>query len=95
MFSTESQASRIAFSHAVNFLSNQGIKLIDCQQDSEYLRSLGATLIPRGDYEFYLHQLSHQSQTEAWPAGRISFNGHYIQEHDLSDNKQIVSFARS
>lgn len=95
MFSTESQASRIAFSHAVNFLSNQGIKLIDCQQDSQYLRSLGATLIPRGDYEFYLHQLSHQSQTEAWPAGRISFNGHYIQEHDLSDNEQIVSSARS
>lgn len=78
MFSIQPQASRIAFSHAVKFLVNQGIQLIDCQQDSNYLRSLGATLIPREDYEFYLYQLSRESATEHWPAARISFDGQCI-----------------
>lgn len=82
MFSAQSQASRIAFSHAVNFLAAQGIKLIDCQQDSNYLRSLGAKLIPRSDYELYLYQLAHQALVnETWPTGRISFSGQYIVEH--------------
>jgi leucyl/phenylalanyl-tRNA--protein transferase len=79
MFSKVSQASRIAFSHAVNFLAKQGVKLIDCQQDSDYLRSLGATLIPRADYEYYLHTLSHEVGTSLWPSGRLSFNGHYLK----------------
>lgn len=79
MFSKQSQASRIAFSHAVNFLANQGIMLIDCQQDSDYLRSLGATLIPRGEYEFYIHTLSYGATTATpWLAGRIAYHGHYI-----------------
>lgn len=78
MFSKQSHASRIAFSHAVNFLLNQGIKLIDCQQDSEYLRSLGASLIPRVDYEYCLQTLSYEAIPRSWPEGRISFSGQYI-----------------
>lgn len=79
MFSKQSQASRIAFSYAVNFLANQGIMLIDCQQDSVYLRSLGATLIPRDEYEYCLQILSPNTvMPRAWPAGRIAYDGHYI-----------------
>lgn len=83
MFSTQSQASRIAFSYAVKFLANQGIQIIDCQQDSSYLRSLGATLIPRKTYEFYLHQLSHTMPLSAWPSGRLSFSGQYLQGQEV------------
>ncbi|MDO5667161.1 MAG: leucyl/phenylalanyl-tRNA--protein transferase [Alcaligenaceae bacterium] len=92
MFSKQSQASRIAFSHAVKFLTNLGIELIDCQQDSAYLRSLGATLISRSDYEFHLHQLSQSAQITALPAGRISFNGHYIQDDVIKRHAQSQSY---
>lgn len=87
MFSRVPQASRIAFSHAVNFLLQQGIKLIDCQQDSEYLRSFGAILMPREEYEFYLQQLAFESGPVFWPSGRISFDGHYITA-TLSESRQ-------
>lgn len=79
MFSKQSQASRIAFSYAVNFLAAHGIELIDCQQDSNYLRSLGATLISRSDYAYYLHTLSYEPVPSDWHTGRISFDGHYCR----------------
>ncbi len=79
MFSKQPQASRIAFIHAVNFLINQGIMLIDCQQDSDYLRSLGANVIPRSEYELCLQTLGHEIVAPtAWPAGRIAYAGYYL-----------------
>ncbi|WP_239660497.1 leucyl/phenylalanyl-tRNA--protein transferase [Oligella urethralis] len=90
MFSKLSQASRIAFSHAVPFLAQQGIRLIDCQQDSEYLRSFGATLIPRADYEFYLQQLAYAAAPVHWPSGRISLDGQYIRAVSAGEDNDAV-----
>lgn len=78
MFSRQSQASRIAFSYAVQFLRQQGVALIDCQQESTYLSSLGARLIPRIEYEFCLQNLAFDPQVIPFPAGRIAFDGHYV-----------------
>ncbi len=50
MFSRVTNASKIAFAHAVIQLQTWGFKLIDCQVQSKHLQSLGAEDIDRGDF---------------------------------------------
>jgi len=57
MFSRQSNASRFAFIKYVQHLRNEGIELIDCQVYTEYLESLGATMILRKDFIRLLNQL--------------------------------------
>ena len=50
MFHTVSDASKVAFWHLHQFLKAHGFKLIDCQQETPHLKSLGAYAIPRHDF---------------------------------------------
>lgn len=50
MFHTVSDASKVAFWHLHQFLLQHGFKLIDCQQETPHLKSLGAYAIPRKDF---------------------------------------------
>ncbi|MCR5013914.1 MAG: leucyl/phenylalanyl-tRNA--protein transferase, partial [Bacteroidales bacterium] len=50
MFHTQSDASKVAFYHLHQFLIGHGFKLIDCQQETKHLVSLGAYLIDRQEY---------------------------------------------
>jgi leucyl/phenylalanyl-tRNA--protein transferase len=54
MFSKASNASKFAFIQYVQQLQSEGIKLIDCQMETEYLGSLGASFISRA---FFLTEL--------------------------------------
>ncbi len=50
MFYYVTDASKVALWHLVDFLLENDFKLIDAQQDTPHLRSLGARLIPRKDF---------------------------------------------
>jgi leucyl/phenylalanyl-tRNA--protein transferase len=50
MFSRRDNASKLAFVALVEQLKAWGFELIDCQVDSEHLRSLGAEEIPRQQF---------------------------------------------
>lgn len=50
MFHHISDASKVAFYHLHQFLLEHGFKLIDCQQETRHLVSLGAYTIDRKDY---------------------------------------------
>lgn len=50
MFSKESNASKAGFIHLVRELKRRDFRLIDCQQDTPHLRSLGATTIPAKEF---------------------------------------------
>ena len=60
MFAHATDASKIAFVHAVHFLQQQGVPLIDCQVYSEHLASLGAGEIPHAEFMHYLQQYNSQ-----------------------------------
>ena len=47
MFHTVTDASKVAFYHLHQFLQEHDFKLIDCQQETSHLMSLGAYVIPR------------------------------------------------
>ena len=57
MFHTVSDASKVAFFHLHQFLQSHGFKLIDCQQETNHLKSLGAYTIPRHDFLVELENL--------------------------------------
>lgn len=54
MFSTVSNASKVALVHLAGQLLEWGYKLIDCQVQSEHMNSLGAQNIPRAVFQEYL-----------------------------------------
>ncbi|MFZ6655841.1 leucyl/phenylalanyl-tRNA--protein transferase [Undibacterium sp. TJN19] len=50
MFARVTDASKIALSHLVFFLREHDVKMIDCQQETAHLASLGAKPIARSDF---------------------------------------------
>ncbi|MEO7852152.1 MAG: leucyl/phenylalanyl-tRNA--protein transferase [Rubrivivax sp.] len=54
MFAWRSDASKIALAALVCFCRHHGVSLIDCQQDTVHLASMGAGPIARGDFETHL-----------------------------------------
>ena len=50
MFAHETDASKVALSALVCLCRRHGITLIDCQQNTQHLASLGGREIPRADF---------------------------------------------
>ena len=63
MFHTVTDASKVAFYHLHQFLQEKSFKLIDCQQETHHLMSLGAYTIPRKDF---LDELKVLTQEATW-----------------------------
>lgn len=71
MFAHQTDASKIALAALVCLCRNQGVTLIDCQQNTLHLASLGAHEIPR------THFLAHTEQARTQPAIRWQFESLY------------------
>jgi leucyl/phenylalanyl-tRNA--protein transferase len=56
MFAKVSNASKAGFITLVQRLETLGFDLIDCQTETEHLRSLGAEFIPRQAFLDYLEK---------------------------------------
>lgn len=79
MFSRRTDASKVALSALVAFCKAQGLPLIDCQQNTAHLSSLGAHLMPRVDF------CDHVRAALAHPSPPWKFLPVYWQ-HLLSDD---------
>ncbi len=66
MFAQASDASKIALCALVAFCSGHGIELIDCQQATAHLASLGARETPRADFENHLALTLDQPPPPSW-----------------------------
>lgn len=60
MFALKPNASKFGFISLVRQLASKGFKLIDCQQDTPHLRSLGAELIDRRVFSQILDENFHE-----------------------------------
>lgn len=67
MFSRKSNASKIAFVHAVKTLAAAGVELIDCQVANPHLESLGARTIPRAEFMRHLPACVEVPKPARWP----------------------------
>ncbi|CDG81820.1 leucyl/phenylalanyl-tRNA--protein transferase [Janthinobacterium agaricidamnosum] len=66
MFARVSDGSKIALVHLVRFLAAHGVQMIDCQQETAHLASLGAAPISRQRFLAHLSAAIRQPQIDAW-----------------------------
>lgn len=66
MFARISDASKVALAYLVHFLKANGVTMIDCQQETSHLASLGAAPIPRKEFIPLLRQAISQPEIRAW-----------------------------
>ena len=66
MFARRTDASKIALAALVAFCRQHGIALIDCQQRTGHLASLGAREIPREAFERHLAQALGEAPPPRW-----------------------------
>jgi leucyl/phenylalanyl-tRNA--protein transferase len=50
MFAKVTDASKMAFLHLVQHLRQQGVEMIDCQQETAHLARFGASPIARSEF---------------------------------------------
>ncbi len=75
MFTLRPNASKAAFIFLVSRLAADGVTLVDCQVESEHLRSMGAVSIPRARFIRLLSRLipedSHNNQGPLGPGNFV------------------------
>lgn len=68
MFARVTDGSKIALSYLVDFLRSQGVQMIDCQQETAHLASLGAAPISRSAFLAHLSSAIGEPQVNGWDA---------------------------
>jgi leucyl/phenylalanyl-tRNA--protein transferase len=66
MFARVSDASKVALAYLVAFLRKNGVRMIDCQQETEHLASLGAAPIPRSVFLQHLRAAIREPGIGPW-----------------------------
>ncbi len=71
MFARVTDASKIALAHLVFFLRGNGVKMIDCQQETAHLASLGARPVSRAEFNTFLRQAVDLPPVTSWKSENI------------------------
>ncbi|MGO4378412.1 leucyl/phenylalanyl-tRNA--protein transferase [Pseudoduganella sp. RAF53_2] len=66
MFARVTDGSKVALAYLVHFLRRHGVELIDCQQETGHLASLGAHPIPRSLFVEHLKKCIVKPQIRDW-----------------------------
>lgn len=66
MFARVTDASKMAIAHLIFFLRAHGVKMIDCQQETAHLASLGARPIARSDFVRWVEVAIEMPAITAW-----------------------------
>jgi leucyl/phenylalanyl-tRNA---protein transferase len=68
MFARVTDGSKIALAFLVDFLRSAGVAMIDCQQETAHLASLGASPISRAAFLAHLQRAIGEPQVTGWNA---------------------------
>ncbi|MNT53261.1 Leucyl/phenylalanyl-tRNA--protein transferase [compost metagenome] len=68
MFARVSDGSKIALAQLVHFLKARGVAMIDCQQETKHLASLGAAPISRARFLAHVRVAIEAAQITDWHA---------------------------
>jgi len=66
MFARVSDASKVALAYLVAFLQRHGVEMVDCQQETGHLASLGAAPIPRSRFLEHVHRATARPGIGPW-----------------------------
>lgn len=71
MFALETDASKVALAYLVAFLRAHGVKMLDCQQQTGHLASLGARPIARSLFMQQLQEATALPEIDAWQVPKL------------------------
>lgn len=71
MFSSQTDSSKIALVFLMHYLAKQGVYLIDCQQDTPHLTSMGGHCITRKAFSTHLQKVCSLTPVQ-WATGFLS-----------------------
>ena len=71
MFARQADASKVALAYLVHFLREHGVTMIDCQQETGHLASLGATPITRAHFLSLMKPALAQAPIVEWAPIRL------------------------
>lgn len=71
MFSRITDGSKIALAYLVHFLKSNGVSMIDCQQETAHLASLGAIPISRSEFMTHLRSATEEPRISDWKPIRL------------------------
>lgn len=66
MFAHRTDASKLALAALCAFLERHGVAMIDCQQETDHLASLGAAPIPRADFIAHVRAAAAAPAIDPW-----------------------------
>ena len=66
MFARVTDASKVALAYLVAFLRSHGVQMVDCQQETGHLASLGASPIPRAAFLEHLRAAIREPHISHW-----------------------------
>lgn len=66
MFAKVTDASKVALAYLVRFLHANGVRMVDCQQETEHLASLGAAPISRKEFIARMRQATALPGIDVW-----------------------------
>ncbi|MDF6884151.1 hypothetical protein NLR28_26785, partial [Escherichia coli] len=66
MFAHRTDASKIALAALCAFLGGQGVAMIDCQQETEHLASLGGAPVPRAAFLAHVREAANAPAIVPW-----------------------------
>ena len=76
MFARATDASKVCLATLVAFLQQRDVAVVDCQQETPHLASLGARPFSRRRFARHLRELIHSTAAPAgWTAGPLSESG--------------------
>lgn len=79
MFSTRTDASKIALAYLVTYLRRFDVQWVDCQQQTGHLASLGAAPVSRRAFVQHLRHNVGRADIP-WRPGRLDSEGHFFDE---------------
>ena len=66
MFTRITDGSKMVLAHLVHFLKSRAVVMIDCQQETGHLASLGAAPIPRSQFIAHISAAVRQPTVTDW-----------------------------
>lgn len=72
MFARQPDASKVALAYLVHFLQGEGVAMIDCQQETAHLASLGAKPMPRRQFLALMQPALDLAPISVWKPRRLT-----------------------
>ncbi len=84
MFARVSDASKVALAYLVEFLRQESVQFIDCQQETSHLASLGAHPIPRTEFIKLMKTATAAPSIQSWRPRQLFAAGSRDKNADFS-----------